>query len=1668
MNPTSSFYSRFAIWLFAAVICNTVIGAPHKLRVTDPVVAKSLIEQGGRLVADYETFQIIESEVSSSSDAVQSADELNLIELNARTLNTKAAAVQARRKPAPAFAGKKLHLVHFAGPIKPEWATALQETGVEVISYIPQSTYLIYGDSAAIGKMQAWGRNTPFVDWEGDYSGDLKVHPRARSVDEKGNPRDPVPDLFAIQLVNDAAANAATLALVDRLKTAPVINEFHTLGYLNIIVRVPANRLDDIASHPEVVSIQPYVMPKKRDERQDQIIAGNLIGTSPTGPGYLSWLASKGFSQNQFTNSGFAVDVTDSGVDNGTTTPGHFGLYTMGDPLQPSRVIYNRLEGTAHAGSTLQGCDGHGNLNSHIIAAYNDMSTGFPHTDSVGFRYDLGVCPFVKVGSSVIFDPDTFTSPNYANLQSRAYRDGARISANSWGADVAGAYNVDSQSYDALVRDAQPSGSSVPNSGNQQMVIVFASGNAGSGVSTVGSPGTGKNVITVGASENVRSMSTANGGNNASGNDGCNTPDSEADNANDMSVFSSRGPCSDGRQKPDIVAPGTHITGGVAQAGAATTVGTGTAISCFEATGVCALPGGGTVGDPDNFFPASQQFYTESTGTSHSTPAVAGGCALLRQFFINNSLTPPSPAMTKAFLVNASRYLDGVYANDNLWSPNQGMGEMNLGVAFDGIPRALHDQLSGDKFTASGQTRTVTGTIADSTKPFRVTVAWTDAPGNTTGNAFNNDLDLTVTVGGNTYKGNVFNGPNSVTGGVADNRNNVESVFLPAGLSGNFIVTVRAANINSDGVPNEAPTLDQDFALVVYNAAEGFVPVLQLNSTAVIAESCSPTNAAVDAGETVTVSFTLKNVGSANTTNLVATLLATNGVVAPSGPQTFGVISTNGTTVTRSFTFTAAGVCGGSINPVLQLQDGSTVIDTLVTVMNLGARFYTTNSATNSTAISVPSSGKTGPASPYPSTINISGVNGIVSKVTVTLSGFGHQYPDDVDALLVGPTGQTVMLLSDCGGGNSASGLTLTFDDSATLLPDSGAITSGTFAPTDYDPGSDAFSSPAPAGPYGPGLSAFNGLNPNGAWSLYMRDDAIPDSGSVAQGWRISITTYSNVCCSFNSAPTISNIPDVTTNENSTAGPLTFTVGDAETSASLLTLTKSSSNTNLVPNSNILFGGSGSNRTVTVIPATNQFGSSTITVTVSDGAATASDSFVATFNQINLPPTLSAIGNKTIAELATLTFTNTATDPDVPSQTLTYSISNAPAGVVINATNGVFSWTPTEGQGPSTNSITVYVSDNGSPQLSDSKTFSIVVTEVNAAPTLGAIADKTITELSTLTFTNSASDLDVPSQTLTYSLSNAPAGASIGSANGVFTWTPTEAQGPSTNVITVRVTDNGAPPLSDAKTFIVVVTETNSSPTFSAMSNQTVAELSLLMLTNVATDIDLPTQTLTYSLSNAPAGATINSTNGVFSWTPTEGQGPSTNSITVYVTDDGSSALSATNTFTIFVTEVNSAPALTPIPNQTLYAGATLLLTNVATDSDLPANVLTYSLSTNAPPGTAIDPTNGIFSWIPTDDQVGTNAVTVEVSDNGSPLLGDAKTFFVSVLSRPALSIANTGTNLVLSWTSIPGQPYEVQFKTNLNEIVWTTLLGVSPTNSPATVSDTPGATPKFYRLRIP
>ena len=171
---------------------------------------------------------------------------------------------------------------------------------------------------------------------------------------------------------------------------------------------------------------------------------------------------------------------------------------------------------------------------------------------------------------------------------------------------------------------------------------------------------------------------------------------------------------------------------------------------------------------------------------------------------------------------------------------------------------------------------------------------------------------------------------------------------------------------------------------------------------------------------------------------------------------------------------------------------------------------------TNTTAIAIPDSGA---AAPYPSTINVTGTSGTVTNVTVKLKNLSHTWGNDVDVLLVGPGGQKMRLMENAGTGATTNS-TLTFSDSAAvMLPQTGALPSGTYKPTAYAPAT-TYPAPAPAGPYGTTLAVFNGTGANGTWSLYVFDDGPGDSGSFAGGWELSILTTNCVAPTPTPTPT--------------------------------------------------------------------------------------------------------------------------------------------------------------------------------------------------------------------------------------------------------------------------------------------------------------------------------------------------------------------------------------------------------------------------------------------------------------------------------------------------------------------------------------------------------------------
>ena len=400
-----------------------------------------------------------------------------------------------------------------------------------------------------------------------------------------------------------------------------------------------------------------------------------------------------------------------------------------------------------------------------------------------------------------------------------------------------------------------------------------------------------------------------------------------------------------------------------------------------------------------------------------------------------------------------------------------------------------------------------------------------------------------------------------------------------------------------------------------------------------------------------------------------------------------------------------------------------------------------------------------------------------------------------------------------------------------------------------------------------------------------------------------------------------------------------------------------------------------------------------------DGVPSLSDSetITVTVDEVNVAPVLDPVGDQTIDEETLLSFTATATDADVPPDTLTFSLAGAvPAGASITA-GGLFSWTPTEVQGPGPYTFDVVVTDDGVPILDDSETITVTVDEVNVAPVLDPVGDQTVDEETLLSFTATATDADLPLNTLTFSLAGAvPAGASI-TAGGDFSWTPTEAQGPGPYTFDVVVTDDGAPNLGDSETITVTVEDVNNAPVLDAIGNQNIDEESLLSFTATATDADVPPDTLTFSLAGAvPAGASITAA-GDFSWTPTEVQGPGPYTFDVVVTDDGVPNLDDSETITVTVDEVNLAPVLDPVGNQSIGEGFLLNFTATATDVDLPPNTLTFSLAGAVPAGAGIT-AGGLFSWTPTEAQgPGLYTFDVVVTDDGAPNLGDSETIIVTV-----------------------------------------------------------------------
>jgi len=371
------------------------------------------------------------------------------------------------------------------------------------------------------------------------------------------------------------------------------------------------------------------------------------------------------------------------------------------------------------------------------------------------------------------------------------------------------------------------------------------------------------------------------------------------------------------------------------------------------------------------------------------------------------------------------------------------------------------------------------------------------------------NVNVTVCSSGNPIPGAIV----TATGGLAQPTS--------AGGAASFVIAPEtftvSATKNGFNTASQSGVVVTNGGTTTVNLCLTGVPVLAPATATLVSESCSPANGVIDPGETVTVALSVQNTGGANTVNDVGTLQNTGGVTGASGPQNYGVIVAGGPSVSRNFTFTADPLltCGANITATVAHADGASLGNVTYTLPTGVSGAASTTSYTGP-PVAVPDNNPAGVNIVLP----VSGVVGAISDLNFRLDSLAgcdavigntnasidHTFNSDLQFKLTSPGGTTVPLITNRGGGGNNFCTVLLDDDggfpAASTMTTAGAI-AGNFAPETP-------------------LSAFDGQNANGNWTLNVADTAGIDTGSLR---RFSLIITGRTCCSGAPTPTPTPTP---------------------------------------------------------------------------------------------------------------------------------------------------------------------------------------------------------------------------------------------------------------------------------------------------------------------------------------------------------------------------------------------------------------------------------------------------------------------------------------------------------------------------------------------------------------
>lgn len=679
--------------------------------------------------------------------------------------------------------GRSYYIVQFRDNIRAEWQDKLIKEGIEIYWYIPNNARLIGASSDLVDRI----RRFPFIRWIGKYQAAMKVKPefldeiasgRIKPSSEEGISKD-----MNIMLFKGEDLKSFVKGLREEFPDVRIYLEHEGKRYDNVEVGISVNQAADFINRVANTEGVYWLEHRKKlrffNDTSIQVIQNGPGGGTPIWNNYGL------MGQNQ------VVAVADSGLDtdmcyfrhSSSSIPVTTQNISMPNPVpvdntQRKLIAYNTAPGAGQAYDH-SACSYHGTHVSGSVGGDNFATLPNPNPPySGGHDTGDGMAPLAKIFFEDIgYVSGTQCALNFPSLydllaQERSSDVNVRISTNSWG-DTNRTYTELSLDTDAFMWD------------NPDFVILYAMGNsgAGNGCTGIGDPATAKNCISVGAVDNA---------------------------STGMTNYSSPGPPSDGRIKPDISCPGGDI---------------------LSSRIVSAL------GDE------SLSSYNCSTqamqGTSMATPTCAGGTAMVRQYFMegwypSGTETPadsfiPSAALIKAVIINGGFNMTGAYvgsyypgcpnAQEDAPAMGQGWGRMHLenSLYFSGDSRKLivYDK-SNAEGVSTGQSHTYNFTVNSSSLPLKVSLVWTDPEGTLNCNpCLVDNLDLKVTApSGTYYNGNQFTG---TTGKVStpnpsgtDALNNVEGVLVNNPATGNWTVEIKGTN-----VPGQPPVTTQGYALVI-------------------------------------------------------------------------------------------------------------------------------------------------------------------------------------------------------------------------------------------------------------------------------------------------------------------------------------------------------------------------------------------------------------------------------------------------------------------------------------------------------------------------------------------------------------------------------------------------------------------------------------------------------------------------------------------------------------------------------------------------------------------------------------------------------------------------------------------------------------------------------------